>query len=407
MKWFYFVDSSGKKYYAKTRKEAEQARKEAGCGSVIIETDIPPSVPPTVSQSSPSSAGGRNSGQGTVTEFKNDIAWLRRSGELVYGQSQLVPALQIYHPTRSHLHSQNDKRILQLKDSSRPAIAHYCAALKKVLPLNETILLCCAPGSTPSANSGITEIIKMISGGPLVDGSRVLRAIGVRKRKNNGARFGDDELSSYLEINPISLPSHARILLIDDVVTSGQTLRVCVSGLRLKYPNFRISCLALSSTDYNSNVAGIADRIELRSMEDAMKPLHLPPSRDVSGARHSTASSAAPATHENNQLAARPRNIGIQHKRPVAASGKNRQQASSTSDCFVVTAIYEGDASHPNVIRLRNFRDKRISSLPLGNKAIWIYKKYGPILAGAIAGTALSRQLRKALDYCLEKGGRG
>lgn len=407
MKWFYFVDTGGERHYANTREEAERKREQVG-GGVVYETDRSPGITTVpASQAHVGTPASRSiAAPSPAPALETGASWLRRANELVYGQNKEIPALQIYHPTRSDLHSQSDRRLLGLKNGSLPEIAHYSAALKAILPRNEAILLCCAPGSTPNSNRGVVEIIKRISGGILIDGSSILRTHAARPRKSNGARFDDNELASSISIQALQLSSPTRILVIDDVVTSGQTLRVCAAKLKAAYPSCRISCLALSSTDYESTAVGIADRIEVTSENEALKPLHSTASLGTATAnlipRPSTSTERANTHAPQRSIAQKT----AQMREGSSGNAYRKQSASaSSSDCFVITAIYEGNGEHPNVLRLRKLRDEKIATLPGGHLVIQCYKLIGPMLAVLAVKTGLSYPMRSILDYCLQDKG--
>ena len=191
MNWFYFVDANGRRHFASSRDDAEQKRKNAGGGSVITETSIPPSNKADARSKEVTNAGNSNFAQlAGIIPMKNDTSWLLRSGELVYGQNKFIPALQIYHAKLSRFHCDSDKRILRLKDAHEPEVAHFSAALKRVLPRTQTILLCCSPGSVPGSISGVAKIIGSICGGPLIDGSSILQTQTRRERKSQGSKVG-------------------------------------------------------------------------------------------------------------------------------------------------------------------------------------------------------------------------
>ena len=410
MKWFYFIDLRGVKHYADTREEAEKRREQLGGGYVIVETSSRPGLESTNTSSPAINAAICGSpGASALTQVLNtDTSWLRREGELIYGQNKLVPALQIYHPTRSDLHCEADRRLLRLKNASLPEIAHYAAALKTVLPRNQNILLCCAPGSTPTSNSGIAEIIKRISGGILIDGSSVLRTKAERNRKSTGARFDDNELASTISVNIVSTPPSTRILLIDDVVTSGQTMRICVSILKSAYPSCKVSCLAISSTDYESSAVGIADTLEVPSISEALKPLHARIPVQPTAGNQLAPASRTERYGANARVTRSSLETNTQQRREASSSNANQKPntSGSSSDCFVITAIYEGDRDHPNVLRLQRLRDDRIAVLPGGALIIQCYKWLGPALAVFVLKSGLSRPMRSILDYCLKDEGR-
>lgn len=64
--------------------------------------------------------------------------------------------------------------------------------------------------------------------------------------------------------------------------------------------------------------------------------------------------------------------------------------------CFVVTAAM-GNASHPDVIALRRFRDEWLLKRPMGRVAISWYYHVGPKLAACIGRSALRKRIAYAL----------
>jgi curved DNA-binding protein CbpA len=57
----------------------------------------------------------------------------------------------------------------------------------------------------------------------------------------------------------------------------------------------------------------------------------------------------------------------------------------SSSGCFVATAVF-GSRDHPDVVRLRRFRDKTLLKYRLGKAIVYIYYQYGPYIAHFIRG---------------------
>ena len=57
-----------------------------------------------------------------------------------------------------------------------------------------------------------------------------------------------------------------------------------------------------------------------------------------------------------------------------------KEETAQNSDCFVATAVY-GNPYHPNVIKLRTYRDNRLTHSFWGRLFIKIYYKIGPYLA--------------------------
>lgn len=64
--------------------------------------------------------------------------------------------------------------------------------------------------------------------------------------------------------------------------------------------------------------------------------------------------------------------------------------------CFVVTAAM-GDASHPDVVVLRRFRDDWLLKRPVGRLAISWYYRLGPTLAASIGKSALRKRIAYAV----------
>jgi hypothetical protein len=172
------------------------------------------------------------------------------------------------------------------------------------------------------------------------------------------------------------------------------------------YPNHKITRLSISSTDYESKITGIADMIVVSSIGDALSPLHKLPATEPTLARKNSDSDGS-ANFTRTQP--------VQHKaivkRPVAnqpiftgsSSQKqsNQSSGSTSSDCFVITAIYNGDSVHPNVQRIRNFRDDKIANIPMGGCAIKLYKALGPIMAIFVIRLGLQIPLRYVVDSLL------
>jgi hypothetical protein len=80
------------------------------------------------------------------------------------------------------------------------------------------------------------------------------------------------------------------------------------------------------------------------------------------------------------------------------------RSSSTNEDCFVATAVY-GDYEHPDVRRLRRFRDETLRHAAWGRAFIAWYYRYGPGLAERLEGRhALRRGIRWALAQFVERG---
>lgn len=66
--------------------------------------------------------------------------------------------------------------------------------------------------------------------------------------------------------------------------------------------------------------------------------------------------------------------------------------------CFIATAVYE-DYNHPQVMVLREFRDKYLLTNKLGTKFVNVYYKYSPVFADYVKGKKIfAYPIRKLLD---------
>ncbi len=86
---------------------------------------------------------------------------------------------------------------------------------------------------------------------------------------------------------------------------------------------------------------------------------------------------------------------------PLSAGGA---RSSPNDDCFVATAVY-GDVDHPDVRRLRRFRDETLRQAAWGRTFIAWYERYGPGLAQRLDGRRrLQRGIRWVLARFVERG---
>ncbi len=76
------------------------------------------------------------------------------------------------------------------------------------------------------------------------------------------------------------------------------------------------------------------------------------------------------------------------------------------SACFIATAVYE-DYNHPQVMKLREFRDNHLLTNKLGIKFVNVYYKYSPKFADYVKGKKiLAYPIKKLLDgfiYIIKK----
>jgi hypothetical protein len=78
------------------------------------------------------------------------------------------------------------------------------------------------------------------------------------------------------------------------------------------------------------------------------------------------------------------------------------KDSSASENCFVATAVY-GDASHPDVVLLRKYRDQILSRTVVGRSFISFYWLVGPVLARTVIKASLASRLRPFLSYFVRK----
>ena len=208
--------------------------------------------------------------------IKNDISWLKMNNEFVQKSGNIYSGLQIYHPTTSEMFDYLSGRILDFKEGKSYALGFYAFLLSKIIPQNSQIFLTSVPGSSPRKEGSLNRIIKKLSGGPIIDGSKFLETISQREKKSHGFRPTNEELSQTIKLNRTEFPRDGKILLLDDVTTSGQSFDVCKKIIRDSGYQNEITCLALSVTDRHSKQRGIALNTQLIETWD-IKPINNSP----------------------------------------------------------------------------------------------------------------------------------
>ena len=176
-----------------------------------------------------------------------------RFNELILHECGAV-ALQIYHPTNCELHCDADKRILRLKDGSAQEIQIYSEAISQVLPLNCNIFLACVPSSNTQKDDPLKEVIRRVARKSTLyeDFSSTLKTTRSRNKKSRGHKFSDDELGKTITVDTRFTSKKGVIVLLDDIVTSGQSFRVCTNKLRSAGIKNDILYLAMAKTDRQS-----------------------------------------------------------------------------------------------------------------------------------------------------------
>ena len=228
----------------------------------------------------------------------------------------------------------------------------------------------------------------------------MLRTTEARGKKSHGHRFSDEALSETISVDPKTVQQEGVIVLIDDVVTTGQSFRVCIQKLRESGIENDILLLAMARTERNASMEGIADKI-FKEQSTMASPTHIPRTRQPQSPP------SVPRNHRKEkvlQTTSNKSNNQITEPGHYAKNSYNQKVSESKNDCFVITAIYEGDYNHSNVKLLQRWRDEKLSRSTSGRILRGIYYKAGPILARSVKQLRLTKTLRLALEMFIGKG---
>jgi hypothetical protein len=147
-----------------------------------------------------------------------------------------------------------DGRILDIKEAEggkrTVGVRFFFAKLNPIL--GEDFTIATVPSSNPeNTESGIRELAIMLARLNRIDAtSCLLRRTPISKLSHGGDRSLDVHLNSIDVVNP-HLIQGREVLLLDDVTTSGNSLRAC--QMLLKKVGVRtVQCLALGCTTRNS-----------------------------------------------------------------------------------------------------------------------------------------------------------
>lgn len=160
-----------------------------------------------------------------------------------------------------HHREHNDplsKDILRLKDQynstsdKQEVIKKYTNVMRNLLHTDNTFVICVMPNSCRGFNSsGLRDIARNLSLPPIIDGTGVLERIQELPAKHlGGLRDYQKEIES-LRVNAPNIIRNRIVLLLDDVTTTGTSLRAGRDTL-LKADAADVVCFALGKT-YRDN----------------------------------------------------------------------------------------------------------------------------------------------------------
>jgi hypothetical protein len=171
-----------------------------------------------------------------------------------YGDDE-ISAFGEYHPYRQHVAMGGDwtnyptysGRLLDLKEKKNGGILYFFNIVEPIIRKHVTLVT--VPSHDPQKEiNGIRELAQRICiDDPRIDATEVLvRQKPVAKLAHGGARGADNHLKSIIVKSP-HLIRGRRVLLLDDVVSTGNSLRAC-KQLLLSAGARAVHCAALGKT---------------------------------------------------------------------------------------------------------------------------------------------------------------
>lgn len=141
---------------------------------------------------------------------------------------------------------ENSGRILDLKEGKEIGLNYFYNWIRTYI--KEDVTICTVPSSnSDNSNSGIRQLGQRLAKDNRVDATHCLnRHTSVRKAAHGGPRNLEVHFDS-INVLDTNLILNNKILLLDDITTSGSSLRACQSIL-LKAGASNVFMLVLGST---------------------------------------------------------------------------------------------------------------------------------------------------------------
>lgn len=130
------------------------------------------------------------------------------------------------------------------------AINFFCDEISKII--TSGFVVCIVPSSKPQKlDTGIREIAKKLcKKNNLIDGTDCLvRVVEIETLHDGGNRDKNVHLNS-IKVKNINIIKNREILLLDDVTSTGNSLKAC-KELLLKAGAKKVKCLAIGKTTYD------------------------------------------------------------------------------------------------------------------------------------------------------------
>lgn len=159
-----------------------------------------------------------------------------------------IIALGCYYPPSTGLHDNWSRHILDLKDGNPEAIAFF---LERIDPLlQKGIALACVPSHDPlNLHSGVRLLAQALAARGRIDAtSCIVRTQRIEKLALGGKRAESVHQAS-LAIVQTEMIDGRPVLILDDITTTGNSLRVCRELLKEHARPSHVGCIALGHTE--------------------------------------------------------------------------------------------------------------------------------------------------------------
>ena len=262
--------------------------------------------------------------------------------------------LAYYFPRKYGTNDTVSEYILHFKDNREPYTTKWIAlATREVaVKIKDIDIVVRVLGSTELTASGHTSLDKL---GVILakhTNSVYVKSALNKKRQTRPLKFlsraeRQQELNGlYTFQKPKTISSNnPNILLIDDIVTSGTTLKEVNRAIKTVLPQCRLFFFSIGKTYDNWKDGVVTNSAILREFRKSANEIYNP----------------------------RPDSVGYKQKEEAKNDG-----------CFIITAVYQ-DVNHPVVGDFRIFRDNWLFTYSSGRVFVKYYYKYSPFFASILS----------------------
>lgn len=189
-----------------------------------------------------------------VTGYEKSPRWNHLVEKLMDTHAPVENAVAYFFYHRDERHA---RLVHQAKYQGRPSIGRdlmreYATVLAAngffddidaIVPVPLSVSRLLGRGYNQSAR--IAEGLASVASLPVVD---MLTAVAHRSQTRLGADARRRNADGIYRVRKLTGPVPAHVLLVDDIITTGATMRACVAALTKACPGIRVSVAALAST---------------------------------------------------------------------------------------------------------------------------------------------------------------